>query len=177
MKILMTEAANKQILTKMEVTAHYIATYEEVGEKDYPQFEFGEFEYEKHKTDVAKEMNSWDIELNGDADDNPNFKSVEVNDAYFSDEEDGDTGIIEILIDVYTEHPLTDEDKQYIAEAAAEYMEEDANVNVKGTWVGEEEYWDGYSYEPSYRDARGELDEAARIKLDNSQPITYKTLS
>lgn len=176
MKIKVVESKTSRITTELRVTAHVIATYDEVSEKDYPEFEFGYYDYEKRKINVAKEMTKWELEIGPNEADVAKFEEVFADDSYFEDEADGETGVIEIYIKVNSAEPLSDKDKQYISESAVEYIVDDANVTVGGTWYGEEEYWDGYSYEPSYRDASGELSESATVRLDNSIPISYEVL-
>lgn len=174
MKIRVIESNSSSVLTKLYVTAHVIATYDEVSENDYPKFEFDGFEYESRKIDVAKELTSWELEIGPEEEDAAIFQEAFVDDAYFDDEEAGDTGVIEIYLEVKSPKSLSDKDLKYISECVSEYFIDDAIVTVRGTWYGEEEYWDGYSYEPSYRDVSGELDESATVRLDKSVPITYE---
>lgn len=174
MKIRVIESNSPSILTTLYVTTHIIATYEEVSDKDYPKFEFDDFAYESRKVDVAKELTSWELEIGPTEEDSAIFQQAFVDDAYFEDEESGDTGVIEIYLEIKSPKPLSDKDLKYISECVSEYFIDDANVKVRGEWFGEEEYWDGYSYEPSYRDVSGELDESATVRLDKSVPITYE---
>lgn len=174
MKIRVIESNSSSVLTKLYVTAHVIATYYEVSENDYPKFEFDDFTYDSREIDVAKELTSWELKIGPEEKDTAVFQKAVVKDAYFEDEEDANTGVIEIYLEVKSLKSLSDKDLQYISECASEYFIDDANVMVRGTWYGEEQYWDGHSYEPSYRDASGKLDETAAIRLDKSVPITYK---
>lgn len=174
MKIRVIESNSPSVTTTMYVTAHIIATYDEVSDKDYPEFEFDDFTYESRKIDVAKDLTSWELEIGPTREDNVVFQQAFVDDAYFEDKESGDTGVIEIYLEIKSSNPLDDKDLKYISECVSEYFIEDANVIVRGNWFGEKEYWDGHSYEPSYRDASGELNESATVRLDKSVPITYE---
>lgn len=174
MKIRVIESNSPSVLTKLYVTAHVIATYDEVSENDYPKFEFEGFAYEDRKIDVAKELTSWELEIGPKEEDAAVFQQAFADDAYFEDEEAGDTGVIKIYLEVNSPKSLSDKDLEYISECAVEYFIDDAIVTVRGTWYGEVEYWDGYSYEPSYKDTSGELNESATVSLDKSIPITYE---
>lgn len=174
MLILKESIESERVSTILIAKAHVNAQYDEVSDSDSPEFTFGYFDYETRHTDVAKEMNKWEIEIGPQESDVAVFEDVEINDAYFEDESDGSTGIIEVWIEVQSLNPLSESDMQTISEAAVEYMVDDANVAVYGTWYGEVEYWDGYSYEPSYKMDSGELSESARVSLDTSTPITFE---
>ena len=167
---------NKKQLTKVMITGHVDSSYRDMSEDDVPEFYFDEFGYEKDKYDLADEFTKWEIDINNNTD-VAIFKDAYVDDAYFTNVNDGDTGIIELYVEIESNDPLQKSDLQYISDSLMEYIVDDASVYVEGTWYGEQEYWDGVSYEPSYRDASGDIRESGRVELDKSAPITYKILN
>ena len=180
MKILMVESQKSDLITtKFLITAHVIATYLDANEETdtIDEFMFEEFDDGPSASEsFADILNQWDLQLSADSSDVAKFKNVKVTDAYFEDEKDGNTGVIEVVVNVESKHELTKDNLNYLKDAVMELIIDEASALVYGSWYGEVEYWDGYSYEPSYKMSDGKINEQCEVKLNTRIPTTYKIL-
>lgn len=174
MLIKLRESKKDAVTTKLIAVGHIYADYDE-DDGDNPEYEFSEFDYEKYNENVVSQINDWELEVNNNTD-VAKFEDLWVDDAYFKDSSDAESGVIEVYAEISTSKPLSAKDCQYIAENMIEFMVQDASINVGGRWHGEQEYWDGHSDYPSYRDASGDINEKCYAKLITKTPVTYKLL-
>ena len=139
---LLKESASMPVTTKLLITAN-CRTYEEFDGPD----EGAHLKYEMsiEDADIMNRFEESEEKSIGESLTPPQAIKVEsavISNAYFEDEEDYESGRIEITITMKSEQTISDTDLPYIAECALADISDNLEAIVRGTYDYVEEYVD-----------------------------------